>query len=169
MNIEDLDGMSEKQVKQVAADLGVKFHHKHGKDTIIAKIKNSLDGVPDEDGEEDENEGDLSLETQVKQEVEPDLSPVDVPPVTTAIQSYRPDAPAPKLATWPTPKQVQEALKSHIARGLKIIQMTDEYWNFRVENREDSGNMKMPLSQFIMIANILLRPAKTARNDGSSA
>lgn len=62
---------------------------------------------------------------------------------------------------WPTVEEVKVALKSHLARGLKIIELHDDQWHFRIEGREAAGNLKMPLNQIVFQANILMRPTKT--------
>lgn len=79
-------------------------------------------------------------------------------PKPTAVQTFNPEAQFKNGDQWPTVAEARAALASHIMRGLTIVKMTEDYWHFRVSNREAAGNLKMPLKQLILQANILLRP-----------
>lgn len=162
----ELEAMSPEEVKQIANDLGVKFHHKHGKPKIIEAIVSAMDGAPVEDADEGLDE----VFSEQEGEVLPDESPLEASEVAPAlkspfvapraVQSFKPDAALPAGNDWPTVAQVKEALSSHFARGLTVVELTDEQWHFKVNTREAAGNMKMPLKQVVMQANILLRPTK---------
>lgn len=75
-----------------------------------------------------------------------------------AVQTFNPSAPVGHH--WPTVAETKAALKSHIARGLEILELHEEYFHFKVQNREAAGNLKQPLNQIVLQANILLRPTK---------
>jgi hypothetical protein len=58
--------------------------------------------------------------------------------------------------TMCTPENVTEALRLFTDRGLQIVALTPEYWHIRNGKREDSGNMKMPLSTLKQCAMLLM-------------
>lgn len=140
MNRAELEAMQPEQVKKIANDLGVKYHHKHAVPKIIDAIMGAIAGA---DPLSDEGDG------------VPEIAEM------AAVQTFRPDAqPAETVRAYPTVAEAQAALATHIARGLVIVTMTEDYWHLRMKNREASGNMKMPIKQLVLQANILLQPTK---------
>jgi len=129
-----LNNLDLEQLKEIAKEKGVFVHPRHGKDTIVKNLL-ALDG-----------------------EIAPDVAVVAETPVS-AVQSFVPDA-VPKVSAFPTVEEARAALNSHVARGMQIIHMDSEYFHIKMQNRECAGNMKMPLKQLVMQANILMAPTK---------
>lgn len=182
MEISDLKNMTETEVKQVATDLGVEFHHKNSAETVIKKIEAALEGkagdeIKDEDGaegEDAESEGDFNpdfLTDDAPVEEQPKTGkPIEVEkvedPRPTAQQAYQPHASTSKeMATVATAKK---ALEPFLRRGLEIVQMTENYWHIRAGKKEAAGNMKMPLSTLFQEASLLFTATKIASDTGAA-
>lgn len=98
------------------------------------------------------------LDARIKADKDFEKNKPQEPRLHSAVQSHDPAKPFGQH--WPTPSEVKTALKSHVAKGLSVIQLTDEYWHFKMQNREAAGNLKQPLNQIVFQANILMRPTK---------
>lgn len=175
MDKAELEALDLEGVKKVAGDLGVKFSLFHSKDRIIGNILAALDGeaaAPDEQpAEADPAESPAKVEeveavvTVAPEETAASIEPESAAAVeemlkerATAVQNFKPDAPLPGKDRFPTAEEAKAALQSHVNRGLEIVEMSDTYFHLRVGRREAAGNMKMPLAQLVLQANILLRP-----------
>jgi len=134
----ELNNLDLEQLKEIAKDKGVFVHQRHSKDTIIKNLQDAVEAL----------DGSDLPEAVVEAVVE-----------VVATQSFVPDA-VPKVSTFPTVEEARAALNSHVARGMQIIHMDSEYFHIKMQNRECAGNMKMPLKQLVMQANILMAPTK---------
>ncbi len=128
----DFKNMSIEELRETATDLGVVVGDDSQEADIIEALESAL------------GEGDI-----------PD-TPKTPTPTPVAVQTFTPAAPIKDL--FPTPEQARDALKSHIARGLEIVTLTAEYWHLKQGRREAAGNMKMPLKQLLLQANLLMTP-----------
>jgi hypothetical protein len=57
---------------------------------------------------------------------------------------------------FPTPDNVRAAVKVYVDAGLEIVELTEVYFHFRKGKREAAGNMKMPLKQVVLQAQLLM-------------
>lgn len=157
MTREELQSMEPDAVKKIANDLGAKFHHKAGPDKVIDAVLLKLAGS---------DEGEDATEIEQPAPPAPVATQTFTPPITAIPVTMEPGKIqlaaiiAKEKSEWPTVEQVTEALRSHVARGMQIVQLIPDYWHFRMGQREASGNMKMPLKQVLMQANILMTPTK---------
>lgn len=178
MNRKDLEKMKLEELKKMASDLGVRHHHNAGAPKIVTAILAALEGNTDAA----DAEGDDLPETEIVNDDEEGPSVEDVLSGETVDVADAPQAPAKpnvvlsvkpdeknkleeiirkEMTEWPTVAKAEQALAGHVARGLMVIKLEPDYWHFKVQNREASGNLKMPLKNIVHQAELLF--AKTAR------
>lgn len=160
----DLEDMSLAELKVIAKDLGIEVHHKSGEAKIIAAIRAFSDGI--QEGDIDEQSVEVVEELPAPAPVSEPQEPSPIPEPVPAKQEHRPNAPVKAVAVYPTVDEVKAILVPYIARGLIVEELTDEYWQFRIANKQAAGNMKMPLSQIKLQANILMVPTRRPTEEG---
>jgi len=169
MKASDLKQMTEQEVKQIANDLGIEYHHKAGKDKVIAAITEAtMEGESDEGDELDEV---ISVPKHAKREnpavvqrKEDDRDDSNLP--HTAVQKHQPHASVSKEIA--TPEAAMKALDPFFKRGLLVVEMTPTYWHLRHGKKEASGNMNMPISTLFHEASLLFAPTKIASDSGAT-
>lgn len=147
--MDELQSMSLVELKSMAKDLDVVFHPKASKEQIAAAIHEAVGS---------EATDLVVVEPEIAVEVPEPPAPPPPTPVVPAVQSYKPDAPVKSAAVFPTVEEVEALLVPYKERGLVVEHLDAVYWQFKKQNRQAAGNMKMPLSQIRLQLNILMTP-----------
>lgn len=183
MNKAELKNMSLEELKQVAIDLDIGHNDNANKKQMIDVIVSAFDTEKKEDIEAVSEHLNFTAEKikRDKKLIADHLTPEVLKEAEKLVESYgllevdkEPDVEAelakalakiakleapkakPKV-NIPTMEEIQEKMKPFIARGLQIVKMDREYWHFTVGTKEASGNMKIPMGQFVIQADLLLR------------
>lgn len=156
MTADNLASLSLKDLKAQADDLGLHYHPNIGHAKLLEKILAVAD-EPAPDAAPAESTGGVILSPPVQPEAaEKPLSEALTPPHTATQTGVLPDPEARKFLEMCSPANVQNALAVHVRRGLQIVELDEQNWHLKIGNREDSGNMKMPLKTLVQCANLLM-------------
>lgn len=136
MKLEELQLMDVEQLRTIHDNLGIDYHHRAGKETLIKNI--------------------LAISAP----------PVEAPRLGAAptIQDEKPHTATqelklkkvPDVSDYPNAEQVKEALIPFMQRGLEIVSLDDNFFHFKRGHREDSGNMKQSLRRIVQCASRLV-------------
>lgn len=151
-----------KDLKSMADERGLHYHPNIGAVKLAEKLE-ALEPVSDEGDTTPEM---VYAENLVVEEPQGEAVKADTKPHTATQTGVLPDPQARKFLELCTPDKVKTALEVHIRRGLQIVTMTDEFWHIRFRKSEDSGNMKIPLKQLVMCANVLLSTSQAEPTEG---
>ena len=74
-------------------------------------------------------------------------------------QGLEPSLPPPPPDNGPF--EIEKALEPFIKRGLQIVELNNDYFHLRNENRECAGNTHQPIKQIVQQAQLLFKATKS--------
>ena len=171
MDRKTLEKMSKDELKKVANDLGVEYHQNSGAPKIVAAILAAVEGngdegdiLPDTTAITEDDEGPTVDEVLAGGTVEVVDEKPAAPARLDVALSAKPDEKnkleeviRKEMTEWPTVEAARQALAGHVARGLTIVKLDTDYWHVKFQNREASGNLKMPLKVILQQATLLFQ------------